>query len=207
MLLLLTLTPGSFVKPANQIEACDFGRWLSSLHAVGLLYLSVCVCVLSEVWYHCQLLMLKWLYKCIWNTFRCTFMCTHTLAELQRCVSQWQCLYWALAGYWHQVSGDLCGSRLAGISLDCIKGELHDTVATRVLYLLAPASQLHTHRNTPPGTLWVTLTQMSLCQCCPNSSDKMERIREREGQMSGRKQARGRKCSSGCLKLYFDKSY
>lgn len=120
----------------------------------------------------------------------------HTL----RCVSQWQCLYWALAGYWHQVSGDLCGSRLAGISLDCIKVELHDTVATRVLYLLAPASQQHTHRNTPPGTLWVTLTQMSLCQCCPNSSDKMERIREREGQMSGRKQERGRNCSSGCLK-------
>jgi len=113
-----------------------------------------------------------------------------TKSELQRCVSQWQCLYWAPAGYWHQVSGDPCGSRLAGISLDCIKGELHDTVATRVLYLLAPA--YHTHWNTPPGTLWVTLTQMSLCQCCPNGSDKMKRIREREGQMSGREQERGK---------------
>ncbi len=165
LLLLLTLTAGSFVKSANQIEACDFCRWLSSLHV--------------HIYVHTL---------------------THTLAELQRCVSQWQCLYWALAGYWHEVSGDLCGSTLAGISLDCIKGELHDTVTARVLYLLAPASQLHKHRNTPPGTLWVTLTQMSLCQCCPNSSDKMERIREREGQMSGRKQERGRNCSSGCLK-------
>lgn len=146
--------------------------------------------------------MLKCLYELMWNTrlFCCMFMCkrflslTHpqngTQSELQRCVSQWQCLYWAPAGYWHQVSGDPCGSRLAGISLDCIKGELHDTVATRVLYLLAPASLLHTRRNTPPGTLWVTLTQMSLCQCCPNGSDKMKRIREREGQMSGREQER-----------------
>lgn len=59
----------------------------------------------------------------------------------------WQCLCWASAGYWHQVSGDLRGSRLAGISLDCIKGELHDTGATRVLYLLAPAFPLHAHTH------------------------------------------------------------
>lgn len=87
---MLTLTPGRFLKPANQIEACDFCQVLvivvrSMNQTVGHL------CVLSAS--NVEVIVL----------FCCMFMCRRSLSltlpqngtqsELQRCVSQWQCLY------------------------------------------------------------------------------------------------------------------